>query len=102
MIMELKQAQINTIIYQKDGGEPEERVIVPTYIPQRVVKALDIQGLPLNESEELVELLGEYQQYYADYISKAYSFEEWVEYTKNKTITPKWRSFKLSNILDTK
>jgi hypothetical protein len=99
--MELKQNQIINILYKKDNQEtPEERVIVPTYVPPQVVKAIDVADLPAQESEELVALLREYQEYYSDHINKALNFEGWVEQTKNKTIIPKWRSFKLSNIID--
>jgi len=97
----LKEAQINTIIYQKDGGGPEERTIVPTF-SQHVVKAFDVADLPLSEAEEMVELLREYKNYYEDYMSRAFGFEAWVEQSKGKIITPKWRSFKLSNILEVK
>ena len=100
--MELKETQINTIVYQKDGGEPEERTIVPSFVPFRNIRAIDVADLSDREAEEMVELLREYQQYYSDFISRAYNFETWVEQSKNKTITPKWRSFKLDNILNVK
>jgi hypothetical protein len=100
--MELKETQINTIVYQKDGGVPEERKVVPSFIPFRNIRAIDVANLPVEEAEEMVEMLREYQQYYADFISRAYNFETWVEHTKNKTINPKWRSFKLDNILEVK
>ena len=100
--MELKETQINTIVYQKDGGVPEERTIVPSFVPFRNIRAIDVADLSDQEAEEMVELLREYQQYYSDFISRAYNFETWVEHSKNKTITPKWRSFKLDNILNVK
>lgn len=100
--MELKEAQINTIVYQKDGGEPEQRTIVPSFVPHRTIKAIDVGDLSAEDAEDTVQLLREYQQYYNEHIKQALNFESFVEKTYGKTITPKWRAFKVSNILEVK
>lgn len=100
--MELKIGQPACVVYQKDGGEPEERTVVPSYIPYPHVRTISLDGLSLEEAEEMVELVNQYQEYYATFIKQAFNFESWVEHAKNKTITPKWRALKLSNIVEVK
>ena len=100
--MKLKVGQPVCIVYQKDGEEPTERTVVPSYVPYPHVRTIDLSSLSLEEADEMVGLVTEYQAYYADYLKQAFNFEAWVEHTKNKTITPKWRAFKTSNIKDVK
>jgi hypothetical protein len=100
--MDLKIGQPACIVYQKDGSEPEERLVVPTYIPYPNVRAVSLDGLEIEEAEEMVELVREYQEYYASHIAQAFNFESWAEQTKNKAIAPKWRAFKMANIKDVK
>lgn len=100
--MELKIGEPAHIVYQKDGGEPEERIVVPTYIPYPNVRAISISDMPPEDAVEMVDLVNEYQEYYTTYLKQAFNFETWAEVTKNKTITPKWRAFKLANIKEVK
>lgn len=100
--MELKVGEVCKVVYQKDGDEPKERTVVPTYIPYPNVRTISLEDLTIEEAAEMVELVAGYQEYYANFIKQAFSFESWVEHTQNKTITPKWRAFKPSNIIEVK
>lgn len=100
--MELKHSEVNTIVYQKDGGQPEERKIVPTFVPHKVVKAVDVGDLTTEQAGEIVDLIREYSEYQAEHMKQMFNFETWAEHTKNKTVTPKWRSFKVENIVEVK
>lgn len=95
----LTEGQLNTISYQKDGGVPEERVVVPSFVPTQTIKAIDVGGMNDVDVAEMVALASGYKEYYAALMNTAFNFETWVEHTHNKTVVPKWRSFKLANIL---
>jgi hypothetical protein len=99
MTVELTEGKINTIMYQKDGGVPEQRMVVPSFIPQQVVTVIDVGGMDTQAAEEVVGLMKGYQEYRTNLMNTAFNFETWVEHTQNKTITPKWRAFKWANIL---
>lgn len=97
--MDLKIGQINTLTYQKDGDEAKTRKVVATYVPYPNVRTIDVSDLSAEEASEMADMVTEFQAYYADFISQAFNFETWVEHTKNKTITPKWRAFKTTGIV---
>lgn len=97
--MELTVGTACKLTYQKEGDEPKTRVVVPTYIPYPNVRTVSLEDLTAEEAAEMVELVNEYQEYYANALKQLFNFETWVEHSKNKTITPKWRAFKTSNII---
>ncbi len=86
-------------MYQKDGGVPEQRMVVPSFIPKQVVTVIDVGDMNAQAAEEVMELMKGYQDYHNNLMNTAFNFETWVEHTQNKTITPKWRTFKWANIL---
>ncbi len=96
--MQLTQAQLATVIYEKADGEVTTRTIVPASVPNKFVRALDVTELPPAEREEMQALYKEYTQYVEDYMANMFNFETWAEHTKGKAPTTKWRSFSLSGL----
>jgi regulatory protein YycI of two-component signal transduction system YycFG len=65
------------------------------------MKSIDVSELNPEQRAEMQALYKEYAKYYDDFIANSFNFETWVEHTKGKVISPKWRAFKLSNIKET-
>jgi hypothetical protein len=96
--MNLTEAQVATIIYEKADGEVTTRTIIPTSLPTDLVRAIDITELPLAEREQLLTLYTEYRQYVEAFKANMFNFDTWIEHTQGKAIAPKWRSFKSSGL----
>ncbi len=96
--MELKQAQLATIIYEKADGEVTTRTIVPASVPAGVVRALDVTDLTPAEREELQQLYREYVEYVDNFKANMFNFETWIEHSKGKVVPTKWRSFSLTGL----
>lgn len=98
---EFKQGEFAEIVYLSEAKqETTERVIIPTFVPKQTMKSIDVTDLSYAERMEMQELYAEFAKYYEDYLANAFNFETWVEHSKGKVISPKWRAFKLSNIKD--
>ena len=96
--MNLTEAQIASIVYEKDSGDISARVILPVSVPSSNVRAIDLSDVPVLEREEISKLYMEYIAYKEAFMSNMFNFETWVEHSTNKVITPKWRAFKLSGL----
>lgn len=97
--MQFKSGEVVNIIYVSETkNEITQRTIIPTFVPLQTMKSIDVSELSLEERVETQDLYREYAKYHDDYVANAFNFETWVEHTKGKIISPKWRAFKLSNI----
>lgn len=96
--MNLTEAQIASIVYEKDGGDVSARVILPVSVPSTNVRAIDLSDVPPAEREEVSKLFAEYRAYKEAFMANMFNFETWVEHSTGKVITPKWRAFKLSGL----
>lgn len=105
----MKQNQILHIEYTRatnlgggEEGDVTERYIIPTFIPQENIKALDVTDLTEPERAKVQTLWEQYQEYYRAAAATLFDFETWVEHTTTETVTTKWRTFKKENtkILD--
>ena len=81
-------------------GEITERYVIPTFVPQANMKAIDVTDLSDEEREELREMYEEYTEYYRQAVQALFSFEDWVSHTRGEDAkpSPKWRTFKLENV----
>ena len=95
----LKRGQVAEIVYEGASPDAGKRVILPTSVPQTIVRAIELTELSQPERDDLQKLYAEYAQYYENFMSNAYNFETWVEHSTGKAISPKWRAFKLSKIV---
>ncbi len=96
----LYQATPSHISYRKDStGLVEEKFILPIYIPGELVTAIDIGDLPEPEVLKITQLQRDYSDYLAGIKRATFGFEDWVEHTTGEQIKPKWRSYKVANIL---
>lgn len=96
--MNLKEAEITSIVYEKENGDTSARVIIPVAVPKNLVRAIDVSELEPTERKELLELYTEYKKYTTAYLENMFGFETWVEHTQNRTVTPKWRAFKVAGL----
>lgn len=96
--MKLVESELTTILYEKEGGETSARVIIPTNIPNDLLRALDVSEVDPVERAELQALYAEYKEYKASFMEAMFNFETWVEHTQGKIVRPKWRSFKASGL----
>ena len=97
--MKLIESSINLIDYTSDStNETTKRVIIPMHVPFDNVRAIDVSLLEAAEQQTMVEMVVEYKQYIASVMATAYKFEDWAEHTKNVSVQPKWRTFKLANV----
>lgn len=88
------------IRYTKNGvREESDRTIVPTYVPEHTMKALDVTALPENEQERLAELYKEYEEYYHIAATQIFNFEDWLSHTQGDSSDHelKWRTFVTEN-----
>lgn len=91
--------KLETVEYTKANKETSERVIIPTYIPQPNIKALDVTELTEDRREDVLEMVQEYSDYVAQQQKTIFSFEDWLEHSKQIDSTDvKWRTFKLDGL----
>ncbi len=84
-----------SLIFPPEGSqEITERVIIPVEVPHDNIKAIDVTSLPEKERAELVELVKGYKDYLVQQRKNTFSFEDYVEHTTGKSVSPKWRTFK--------
>jgi len=89
------------IRYVKDSGETSKRTIIPTFIPQQNIKAVDVSDLSDTDATQMESLLNEY---YGDYLANrdktTFSFDDWLHATGyyDMSTKVKWRTFKLDNV----
>lgn len=84
-----------------DKGELTERCVIPTFIPDPNMKALDVTNLSEEDRQHVESLYQEYTEYYTQMLSTLFSFEDWVSHTRGEEEIPaelKWRTFKLDNV----
>jgi len=97
----LKQHELQKIRYSKIdervGVQFTERDIIPTFVPQPNIKAIDVTDLDEGKQLEVQALLTEYSEYVKDFQKTMFKFEDWVQHTKDVYIEPKWRTFKTAN-----
>lgn len=96
--MNLTEATLTTIIYEKETGDTSSRVIIPVSVPKPNVRAIDVSELEPDDREKLRGLYAEYRQYTEAFMAGMFNFETWVEHTKGETVHPKWRQFKLTGL----
>jgi hypothetical protein len=105
----MKQNKITHIKYTRatnlgggESGDITERYIIPTFIPQDNIKAIDVTSLSEEERDELQKLWNDYQSYYQNAVASLFDFDTWVEHSTGKSVEAKWRTFKKENteILD--
>lgn len=96
--MHLNEAEITSIVYEKDSGEQSARVIIPTFVPKDLIRAFDVSELDAAERQDLLQLYTEYKQYTAAFMENMFNFETWAEHTHNRTVKPKWRAFKVTGL----
>jgi hypothetical protein len=95
----LTEGKIVDIVYKnKAENKVSERTIIPTHVPSRNVKALDVSHLTKEQQEKMVKLFEEWRQYYDLHCKQAYNFAEWVELTTHQHIDPTFRTFCIENI----
>jgi hypothetical protein len=99
---QFKQGEFAKIVYLSETkDELSQRTIIPTFVPRQTMKSIDVSELTAEQKAEMQALYKEYARYYEEFLINAFNFETWVEHTKGKTISPKWRAFKLANIKET-
>lgn len=96
--MQLTEAKITTIIYEKEDGTASSRVIIPVSVPKDLIRAIDLSDVELTERAEIGALFEEYKEYQAVYLKNMLTFEKWADHSHNKELTLKWRSFKTSGL----
>lgn len=79
-------------------GEVTERYVIPSFVPHPNIKAIDVTDLTEEEREEIAALYMEYVEYYKQAASTLFSFEDWVDHSKQKNVRPKWRTFREDNV----
>jgi len=75
-----------------------KRHIIPVSVPSTNIKAIDVSSLSSVKQEQIAELVKEYLEYLELFNQTAFNFEEWVEQTTGKKISPSWRTFKISEM----
>lgn len=98
---QLKSGERATIMYTSASkGETTKRVIIPSYVPNDSIKALDVSEL--TEAEQLSTQLffAEYVAYQEERRATSFTFEDWLQQTHNVDISAKWRTFKLGGIIN--
>ena len=101
----MSKSELTNIRYVRKGdGESTERVVIPTFVPQPNMKALDVTDLAPEQREQLAALYEEYSEYYTLAAKQLFSFDDWLTHTQGEDaqFELKWRTFVLENteILD--
>lgn len=95
---------ITHIEYEKTTGDRKgeitKRFVVPTYVPGNNMKAIDVTDLSEEEREEVVELHTEYVEYYKQAVANLFTFEGWLDHTRDNHPNLKWRTFCMENVKD--
>jgi len=88
------------VAYTKNSsGEKTDRVIIPTQIPTKNIKAIDVTHLSEAERSRIENMYKEYVLYYTLAVERLFNFEEWMEHTTYPSDQPiKWRTFIKDNI----
>lgn len=95
----MKHNELTHVRYTKRSGDVSERYIIPTFIPQQNIKAIDVTELGEQEREQVVKFLEQYANYYQQAINKVFSFEDWVSHTQNvEGLNVKWRTFNIDRL----
>ena len=98
---ELREGEFAEVIYHsKSKQETTRRTVIPTSVPGSIVRAIDLSDLSEEDRLEMLQLYKEYQEYFEAFVANAFNFETWAEHAKGKAISPKWRAFLVSNIVD--
>ncbi len=101
MIADFKRGKLAQILYNNvSKKETTTRTVIPTFVPRQNVKTIDVTELSEGDRIKMQALFEEYARYYDDFVANAFNFETWVEHTTGENITPKWRAFKVANVLD--
>lgn len=94
----LKAREITVVEYTNRNGEDTVRTILPTYVPEKNIKAIDVTSMDDEQRECLRQLFVEYTDYVDQHINKMFNFEDWVEHVANERLSLKWRTFKPENL----
>lgn len=95
----LQQDNIVNIEYTKDNGDKSKRYIIPTCVPKKSIKAIDVSDLTEDQRDEMCKLHAEYNQYREQAIKNIFNFEDWVSQTSGNDLgNIKWRTFNIDNI----
>jgi len=95
--MDSKVYTLQNIKYVKDDGCKSVRTVIPTFIPQNNMRAIDVTECDDETRAEMLTLLSEYAEYVQGRQKLIYNFEDWMEHTHELTGPVKWRTFKLDN-----
>lgn len=93
----LNESTLTSVRYTKSDGEVTTRVIIPTFVPRpkhQNVKALDVTDLSEEERAMMEQAVREYNEYLDAQRKTLFTFEEFVDHTRQTTVDPKWRTFK--------
>ncbi len=103
----MKSNELTHIQYEKatdlgsgSKGEITERYVIPTFVPQPNMKALDVTELTEAEREEMAALFSEYSEYYKQQAKNIFTFEDWLSHTRgdDTDVEIKWRTFRMANV----
>lgn len=102
----MKATELTHIQYEKatniggTKGEITERYVIPTFVPNPNIKAIDVTDLSDKEREDLRLAFVEYTEYYKQMVSTLFTFEDWLQQTKGCDSLPdiKWRTFNIDNV----
>lgn len=103
----MKATELTHIQYEKAtniggaAGEITERYVIPTFVPNPNIKALDVTDLSEAERVVIQQAYAEYTDYYTQAVKSLFNFEDWLSHTKGDDIDTsdiKWRTFKMDNV----
>lgn len=96
----LTESKVANIEYVDSKGERSTRIILPVTIPKDTIKALDVSDLAPGVVKSLSNRIAEYNEYMATIIKSAFTFENWVDHQHGESLDLKWRTFKVSEIVE--
>lgn len=96
--MQLQESKITPVTYDSTTKGKSDRVIIPTFVPNDVVRAIDVTDLDAAERQAMANLYEAYKQYREAAAATLFNFETWVEHQTGKQIDVKWRAFKVSGL----
>ncbi len=82
----------NLIFPKEDAQKVTKRVVIPVNVPRDSVTTIDVTDISEEERINLVRWVKEYKEYLTQQ-KNTFSFEDFVEHTTGKSISPKWRTF---------
>lgn len=95
----LKAGQSVQISYISERtNQSSVRIIIPFTVPDANVTAIDVSELDEGQHDEILQMVADYNEYRQLHYNKMFNFTQWAEHTQNKTIEPKFRTFKIDNI----